>query len=343
MTPQIRLENISALTDMRMALKRFSGNIISTLDLIEMHLRRNEESLKDKLNEDKRSVERSIHELENAREALYERENCYDDDEPPDCSYEEDAVLQAQADLENAEQQLAFTRQMFGRATKQFQEYRALAGKTKKLMTSDVTQAQALLNSKVSSIEDYKSIVAEPFNNFSEILNTGTHDSSLIYPSPANAPTFPTTGAPGQGERVPQGPLHPAGTFSGQGSWVEMGIVNFNLNCIHHVEGILSGDDFKKVSKGEMEAGLNKYVEMKDLIDSGEGSTKDYWAAVDRTLGLTYEEGYQRIYEAFFGSEPIRITKDGDTYTIENGRHRIWLAKQMGITSLPASVIKKKE
>ncbi len=317
MSNQIRLDNLSALADMRTALKRFGVNMISTLDQIEMRLRRNEESLKDKLNVDKSAVERCTRELEHARDALCDRENSDDEDdgESPDCSYEQDAVYQAQADLESLEQQLAFTRQVCGRATKQFQEYRLLAGRTKKMMNTEVAQAQALLHTKVTSIENYKNVVAESASEFSDISSTATY--------------------------VPSAPA--VVTSSNTGHWVEMGIVNFNLNGIQNVEGISSGADFKKVSKDEMEAGLNKYTEMKGLIDSGEGDNRDYWTAVDKKLGLTYAEGYQRIYEAFYGSEPIRVTKDGESYTIENGRHRIWLAKQMGITSLPASVVEKKD
>jgi hypothetical protein len=49
----------------------------------------------------------------------------------------------------------------------------------------------------------------------------------------------------------------------------------------------------------------------------------------------------KKIYEAFYGDSHIRIVKDGNNYSISNGRHRVWLAKKMGIHSLPASVVEK--
>ena len=92
----------------------------------------------------------------------------------------------------------------------------------------------------------------------------------------------------------------------------------------------------------EMKAGLEKLQEMLPIVERGEGTSKDYWASFDTQKGLDYEHGYQRIYEAFYGDDAIRLNHNGNQYDIVNGRHRIWLAKRMGITNLPARVIEKK-
>jgi hypothetical protein len=88
-----------------------------------------------------------------------------------------------------------------------------------------------------------------------------------------------------------------------------------------------------------MRLGLDQLEGMKSAIESGEGRSSDYWADMDRKYGLDYENGYQRVYDAFYGQSAIRLTKDGTEYDIVNGRHRIAVAKEMGIDTLPARVI----
>jgi len=90
-----------------------------------------------------------------------------------------------------------------------------------------------------------------------------------------------------------------------------------------------------------MKAGIEKWLSMKPVIESGIGNNRDYWADIDHKKGLSYSEGYQRIFEAFYGKESIRVEKIGDSYNIINGRHRIWLAKRMGIKELPINLVEK--
>ena len=97
--------------------------------------------------------------------------------------------------------------------------------------------------------------------------------------------------------------------------------------------------DFQKIPMDEMKAGMKKLQEMLPTIESGVGASGDYWAERDRELGLDYPNGYLRIYEAFYGHDAIRVEKSGSNYEIVNGRHRVWLAKQMGIGKLPVSVV----
>ncbi len=91
------------------------------------------------------------------------------------------------------------------------------------------------------------------------------------------------------------------------------------------------------------EAGLRvaiqRWEEMKPRIVSGEGEGSDYWAAQDRAKGLEYQDGYQRVYDTFYGSQHIRVEKTGNDFSIIHGRHRIWLAKRMGIRELPMEIV----
>jgi uncharacterized protein YoxC len=135
-------------------------------------------------------------------------------------------------------------------------------------------------------------------------------------------------------------PTTSAGT-NPHGHWFDRGIQNVRLAELPNPEGIHSSDDFKKVSQAVMQAGIQRLQEMLPIIERGEGQNTDYWAQVDQRQGLTYEHGYQRIYEAFYGDSAIKLERIGNQYTITNGRHRLWLAKQMGIEMLPAQVTER--
>ncbi len=99
---------------------------------------------------------------------------------------------------------------------------------------------------------------------------------------------------------------------------------------------VSSAEDFNKTSMQEMKEGLIKFEAMKPYIQNGEGANPDFWKKIDQKQGLDHRHGYQRVYETFYGDSAIKVSKDGDRYEIENGNHRIWLAKRMGIGELPA-------
>lgn len=131
-------------------------------------------------------------------------------------------------------------------------------------------------------------------------------------------------------------------TLSDLALWVNSGTNYVPTAELPDPQDISGENDFKKVPMTEMKAGLEKLQEMLPIVERGEGTSKDYWASFDTQKGLDYEHGYQRIYEAFYGDDAIRLNRNGNQYDIVNGRHRIWLAKRMGITNLPARVIEKK-
>lgn len=125
--------------------------------------------------------------------------------------------------------------------------------------------------------------------------------------------------------------------------WIDEGIHQVPVHELPPPEGITSAADFQKVSETEMRAGIRRLQEMRPTIEAGAGASSDYWREFDKTHGLEYAHGYQRVYDAFFGMDAIKVTADGKKYDIVNGRHRIWLAQQMGIDYLPMRVSRKFE
>ena len=71
-------------------------------------------------------------------------------------------------------------------------------------------------------------------------------------------------------------------------------------------------------------------------VQAGKGA--DYFSERDRKAGLVGSRSYHDTYTGFFqGDDAITLnTAVGGRYTVGNGRHRIWVARKMGLTSIPA-------
>ncbi|MCL0062522.1 hypothetical protein M1N62_06180 [Thermodesulfovibrionales bacterium] len=114
-----------------------------------------------------------------------------------------------------------------------------------------------------------------------------------------------------------------------------------SLNDIDQNE-ILKDIKFEKTSSERMKAGFHT---LKDEILPAlkEDPTRDGWyfADRDREAGRQYPDGQQRVYDAFFGQDHIRLERwEGDPYYgITNGRHRILITRELGWRSIPAKTI----
>jgi hypothetical protein len=99
-------------------------------------------------------------------------------------------------------------------------------------------------------------------------------------------------------------------------------------------------DDFTKVPADEMARGFRALAEhVLPLIDiGGHGADSTRFGDVDRASGTEYSSGLQRVYDAFFGTDAIRLDRraGGGVWSVTNGRHRLAVARRLGITHVPA-------
>jgi len=126
-----------------------------------------------------------------------------------------------------------------------------------------------------------------------------------------------------------------------QSDWVEKGIQDVPVDKIDVSTSYVKNEaDFKKVSHQDMAKGMQTLQgEIRPAVSNG--ADGEYFYQLDQQRGLDYAHGSQRVYEAFYGQEPIRLEKIGDRYNVTNGYHRLFVAKEMGIETIPASVIEK--
>ena len=126
-----------------------------------------------------------------------------------------------------------------------------------------------------------------------------------------------------------------------QSEWINRGIIEVPIKNVDLSDtAVADSTDFHKVSRDQMIDGFEKLEnEIRPAVK--EGASADDFSDLDKKLGLDYEHGYRRVYDAFYGNEPVRLEKDGDKYSVVNGYHRLNVAKELGIESIPASVIER--
>ncbi len=108
--------------------------------------------------------------------------------------------------------------------------------------------------------------------------------------------------------------------------------------------GISGPDDFRGDSYEGMSQEMDRLQHLRPHVESGQGEqVADSW---DQQLGMGhyspegYNRGYTDAYKAYYETDPVALsaTEDGQ-YDITNGRHRVHLAQEKGLDSIPARIL----
>lgn len=151
----------------------------------------------------------------------------------------------------------------------------------------------------------------------------------------------------------------PSGTTASLGSWQSAvpsspttrapeGVATIGGTRMHRVplssvetsiEHVRGPQDFTKMSIGDMRVALN-LLEARVQPAVAAGATRDDLVGLDRERGMANAPvTHAGVYDLFYGSDRIRLDRNRDgTFSVTNGGHRIWLARRMGITELPADI-----
>lgn len=118
--------------------------------------------------------------------------------------------------------------------------------------------------------------------------------------------------------------------------WVDRGIQDVPVADLPQPDGITVENFDHHITHQDAVRALEKFEKMRPLL--AQGYKSEDFAALDRANGLEYADGQQRIHDLFFGSDPVYVNKDGANYDIISGRHRVFVAKELGIETIPARV-----
>lgn len=129
--------------------------------------------------------------------------------------------------------------------------------------------------------------------------------------------------------------------IAGEGEWVDRGIQDVPLDRVDLSDSpVKDADDFRKVSHEEMAEGFRKLEEeVRPAIE--QGADGDYFSRLDAERSLDYEHGYRRVYDSFYGDGAIKLDKIDDTYDVVNGYHRLAVARELRLGTVPARVVEK--
>ena len=157
---------INALEDLRGALNRFGGEAQRSLSAAELEIRRTFDWLQERLNHWQNEVRRRQEQVRQTQAALArcQASGYYDPQTGrqyiPDCSAYQNALLQAQVRLREAEAELR-TAQEWGRLLQQATaDYQLQAQRLAAALSNDLPKATALLGRKIADLQAYLAVTA---------------------------------------------------------------------------------------------------------------------------------------------------------------------------------------
>src|SRR5262249_51237930 len=102
--------------------------------------------------------------------------------------------------------------------------------------------------------------------------------------------------------------------------------------------GIKSTLDFQKVSYQQTVDGLHR---LRDTVMPavGEGHGREYFRDLDSKLGLSGDNGYSRLFDAYYTEgQGIKVDWSGNGWEVINGRHRLAAAIWEGFDEVPVFI-----
>ncbi len=123
--------------------------------------------------------------------------------------------------------------------------------------------------------------------------------------------------------------------------WKDLGIVNVPIADLPDPEDVTGPDDFNHhITWEDAKSATLQLPQIQKEVAAGK--TGDDFSAEDEAAGLDWQNGRRRVYDLYYSNtNPIRVDKVGDQYSINSGRHRIFAAKELGLTTIPARVMEK--
>lgn len=328
MSQQVIVYSVEALEELRVALLLYHDHALRTLEAANLEIRRTYEWLTERQQFWRNEVRRRS---ELVQQAMIIFNACkthttYDAktgrSNRPDCEREWQAVEKAKRFQAAAEHELQIVNKVLQQMQLADERYQRAAQRLTALLNNDLPQSAVFLKRKIALL--HSTLGGSSLSGSGVDLTATTDvaasrldvaDGDRIYPS-AQSTTAP-------------------------GEWTERGIQLAPLAQIDLSDSYVQGPtDYKKVAYDIMVEGVHKLADVV-LPAVGNGANADYFDELDRQNGVAYTDGYRRVYDAFYGSDPIRLEKSEGGYKVIGGYHRLLIAKHLGLPEIPASVVEK--
>ncbi len=231
-----------------------------------------------------------------------------------DCSWEAAALRQAQLELANVRRWVQAVDQVG-------QSYTASARKFESMVQNESSQAGAFLDRAAMIVERYSSGGG----------STGGGQSSAFAAAGLTA-----TGG-GMAASGPAGTGSASSTGQAYSGSAGLALPSYNANAGIFSDAPLDEVETPQFAPGEwqqadvtdMRHSFSRLPEIRQAIDGG---------YIDKLVASDPDAA--RIYSWFYGTESVKLAWYQGQYTITNGKHRVALARMLGLPNVPATVWK---
>lgn len=300
-------------------LEHLANELRSAPAAIQQQLTEDEGTLTPRLRRIERGAQAAQENLERAerfRDEVSSRGSDDGDDDGVGAELEraaDEAVEEARERVERIERAMADVRDALSR-------YKAAARDLDSARTGAFPKAQAFLTEQVSAARAYLAVELGPGGN------------QMPDPSVRTRATSPARlqGSDAHG-RIQDQTLPP-------------GFIWLPLADVAQEDILDAPHDWEKVSKEVMTRGVRQlYGELLPILASNPAITRDELAGADRAAGrttrggLVHPDSLANLYDIFFaGHEPVSAELYADGFWRVNGRHRVSIARALGMTHIPA-------
>lgn len=317
MVEKVDVRTVQALEDLERAIQSTQNTASDVISLVRSEISSTLEWIVAREEQARHKVSYCESYLEDMYYALRDCYSSKDDDYTPNCSGYEDAVDDAKKMLHDAQDYHFDVMSSTDRIRRAIDCFASQVQNFQGMTTDGMERSRLFLQAKITELNHYLSIYVPDHET---PLHHGVSGSSTSSSTPS-----------------------PPGNKKTGSRFQERGIVSVPLGAIR-LEGdqaIRRAGDFYKVPFATMLDGVRRFSsEVLPEVEKGAG--KDYFRQKDSESGVEYQYGLLRLYEAFYGDEPVRLTKMRDgRYEVTNGRHRLFAARAAGLESIPASVVEE--
>jgi len=313
----VNIRSVSVLQDLKSVLARFGADTQTALQSAEQEVRLTETWLQERLTYWRTELQRRQGEVRMAEAALARcRASGYQDPQTgryyqPSCTAEAAALQQAVARVQEAQTQQTNVQNWQRSVGQAATSYRTQAQQVNRLLAAELPKSASFLSSRIAALQAYLAAMFQ---------------GGVTAPGAPVAASSTSTLSSGLQTNAVRGPTG-------------LTIESVPLDQIDLSDSPVSGAaDFRKVSAQQMQDGWQK---LRDVVAPAvaQGADGDYFARLDAVQGLSGANSYKNIYDVFYGTNCIALDQVGGTYHVTNGYHRLFIARQLGITTIPARII----